>query len=196
MSKLTFPRFKLHSSWPTGRRAFIYHQRPLSLQWDGNVVSRSLAAIGWGPCVKKVAGDICFPEKREKNGRGDPPHQCERRRQRQTSAQSWGSHWLAVCTKSNSNHFTHNTPTNPKGVHAASSCITPPLPQRIQTWSRRSTFNFYPHCCSASEDGCFCSCFCFWLVLWIVIDQDDVDPYSLIISPGENQADKELSSRQ
>lgn len=87
-----------------------------------------LSAVGWGCCQspsrchwlktvrqKKVAGDICFPE-RKKN----PPHQCKRRRQRQTSAQSCGSHWLALCTKSNSNHFTHNTPTNPKGVHAAS----------------------------------------------------------------------------
>lgn len=97
---------------------------------------------------KKVAGDICFPEKKSPH----PPHRCERRRQRQTSAQSCGSHWLAVCTKSNSKHFTHNTPTNPKGVHAASS-ITPPLPHRFKASCRRSAFNFQPHRRPAPERG-------------------------------------------
>lgn len=54
-----------------------------------------------------------FPRE-EKKGKKNAPHQCETRRRRQTSAQSRGSHWLAVGTKSHSNHLTHNTPTNPK----------------------------------------------------------------------------------
>lgn len=124
---MTKPRYKLHFSSTTGI-PFIYYQSTLS-------------AVGWGCCQspsrchwlrtvrqKKSIWRHLFPIKKEKNPH--PPHRCERRRQRQTSAQSCGSHWLAVCTKSNSNHFTHNTPTNPKGVHAASS-ITPPLSHRF-----------------------------------------------------------------
>lgn len=44
----------------------------------------------------------------------------------------------------------------------------PPSLRRCRTASkpRRSTFNFNPHCCSASEDGSFCSfCSCSRLVL-------------------------------
>lgn len=84
---------------------------------------------------KKSSWRHLFPRKKKKKRKKNPhpPHRCERRSRRQTSAQSCGSYWLAVCTKSKSNHFTHNTPTNPKGVHAASSITSPLLSHRFQT---------------------------------------------------------------
>lgn len=115
-NKLTFLCFKLLPPLIIQRRTvYLLSVCPLCGGMGMLSVALSLPLAEDCASKKKVAGDICFPE-RKKN----PPHQCERRRQRQTSAQSCGSHWLALCTKSNSNHFTHNTPTNPKGVHAAS----------------------------------------------------------------------------
>lgn len=114
--------------------------------WD--VVSRPLAAIGWGLCVKKKYLETFVSHKKRRGGGVEgkktphPPHRCERRRQRQTSAQSCGSHWLALCTKSNSKQCTRNTPTNPEGVHAASS-IAPPLSHRSPAW-RTTTLHFNP----------------------------------------------------
>lgn len=154
-----------------------------SLRWGGDVVSRPVAAIGWRTVrQKKYSWRHLFPRKKKKR---NSPHQCERRRQ--TSAQSCGSHWLAVCTKSNSNHFTHNTPTNPKGVHAASS-ITPPLSHRFKPHAGAQHLTFIrADVVSLKAAGLLGFERFYPPGRWSVL--------SFIISPGGNQEDKELYTR-
>lgn len=141
------PRYKVHLSSSTGIQ-FIYYQ--CALLCGGMGCCQSPSRCHWLRTVrqKKSIWRHLFPIKKRRGGgvEGEknphPPHRCERRRQRQTSAQSCGSHWLALCTKSNSKQCTRNTPTNPEGVHAASS-IAPPLSHRSPAW-RTTTLHFNP----------------------------------------------------
>lgn len=115
-NKLTFLCFKLLPPLIIQRRT-VYLLSVCPLCGGMGMLSVALSLPLAEDCAsKKSSWRHLFPRKEKK--KPSPP--VQRRRQRQTSAQSCGSHWLALCTKSNSNHFTHNTPTNPKGVHAAS----------------------------------------------------------------------------
>lgn len=76
---------------------------------------------------KKVAGDICSPGKKERKKDTLPTSVRDGEGDRPQRLRSCDSHWLALCTKSNSNHFTPNTATNPEGAHAASSISPPPV---------------------------------------------------------------------
>lgn len=69
----------------------------------------------------------------------------------------------------------------------------PPSVRRCRTASktRRATFNFNPHCGSASENGSVGSCF---RLVFSYFGCRDAVYLSFIISPGGNRADKELYS--
>lgn len=136
-----------------------------SLRWDGDVVSRPLAAIGWGLCVKKSIWRHLFPRKKEKRKKILPTGVRDGDRDRPQLSPAAPIGW----------RFVQNpTPTTSLTTHQQilkAYMQPPPSLRRCCTASkpRRSTFNFNPHCCSASEDGSFCSfcsfCSCSRLVL-------------------------------
>lgn len=150
MTKITFPWLKLQSSSSTGITFII----------------TVLPAVGWGCCQspacchwlkncasKKVAGDICFPEKKRKEILPTSARDGDRDRPQLSPAAPIG--WQFVQNPTQTTSLTTHQQIRKAYLQP------PPSLRRCRTASEPdagSALNFYPHCCSVSEDGCFCFC--------------------------------------
>lgn len=110
-----------------------------SLRWDGDVVSRPLAAIGWRLCVKKKSSwRHLFPRK-EKKTLPTSVRDGDRDRPQLSPAAPIGWHFVQNLTQTTS-LTTHQQILK---AYMQPPSFTPPLSQRFRTSCRRSTLNFY-----------------------------------------------------
>jgi len=125
---------------PPAHTPCVYCHGP-SARWDGDVVSRPLAAIGCGLCVKKkVCWRHLFPRKKKKRRTPSPPH---------PPYPVWETDLGSVLRLPLAGSLykiqlepLHSQHTNTSQRRAVSS-ITPPLSHRFETGCRGSTYNFY-----------------------------------------------------